>query len=83
MNDMVKVKPMQSGELDLRKAFEQTTRTNVQACVDFTNDTRRLVMDLNKEVKHLSNVILTRDKEVQQLKSQLANLQQKVYLQGT
>lgn len=74
---------MESGELELRKVFEDTVRNNVKTNIDFTNETRKLVRSLEIEVKGLSKLIVTQNIIIEELKKQLSILQQKMYNKGT
>ena len=44
---------MENGEIGLRRAFETTTRRNVQASVDHGNTTRKLLRDAEERIKYL------------------------------
>ena len=74
---------MEPGELELRKVFEDVTRQNVQTNIDFSNDTRKLVRELQTEVKALANNVVTQNLIIEELKKQIALLQQKLYSGGT
>lgn len=83
MNNKDNVRQLETGELELRKAFEEATIQNVKMIVDFSQETRKLTRELGEKVDHLSNLILTKDKELETMNIQLAALQQRLYSQGT
>lgn len=83
IDDSIKVKEMAPGEYELRKAFEDVIRMNVDTIIQYSRDTRDMVRDLEKEVGRLRDQLLSRGKEVNLLKSQLANIQQTLYARGT
>jgi hypothetical protein len=74
---------MEPGELELRKAFEQTTRGNINTMIAFCEDTRKMLRDTQDEVKTMKDLLMAKDTELNQLKVQVANLQQKIYSSGT
>ena len=63
---------METGELELRKAFEEVTTKNVKTVVDYSTQTRDLVRDLQDEVKNLKNMLVTRETELAQLRQQVS-----------
>lgn len=74
---------MESGELEMWKGFEELTTRNVNTIKDFTNDTRKLTLELKKEVEQLKGMVHTRDQELIQMKQQISLLQSKLYAGGT
>ena len=81
--DRVEIKPMGQAELDLRKAFEETTIRNVSMIQDFSNDTRRLVRKLEEKVQSLQNNLMAETKKNQQLQQQIAFLLQEKVNKGS
>lgn len=79
MNDKQKIEPMESGEFEMRKAFEEVVNRNVKGAVEFSNGTRVIVRDLEKKVTHLEKTIIEQDKQFETLKGQIAYLQQQLY----
>ena len=67
----------------LRKAFEETTTSNVRAAIDYTKKTRETVEKLKEKIKHLENTVLTYNAKVEELTRQLAIIQAKLYVGGT
>lgn len=82
-NPVKRHEDMEAGELELRKAFEEVTRKNVLVIADYSKDTRRLVRELGDEIKNLRNTIMGKGSEIDLLKSQVANLQAKMYQKGS
>lgn len=78
-----KIYQMETGELELRKAFEDATTQNVKMIVEFSQDTRKLTQELKQEVKQLKNLIVSKDTELDMIRKQMANIQQTLYSQGT
>lgn len=74
---------MESGEKEVRMAFEEVTTRNVKAAIDFSNETRRMVKDLEIKVKHFEELSIEKDKEIKVMKEQISSLQQKLYRGGT
>ena len=74
---------METGEKELREAFEQTTTRNVKAVVDHSNETRRLIRQLEENIKRFQNIVLNRERDIELLKKQLANVQTIVFSKGT
>jgi len=74
---------MESGELELRKAFEETSTRNIQTILEYSKETRKLVRELNEKVDHLENTIRTYDNRISTLQSQISFLQTKIFSGGT
>jgi len=74
---------MESGERELKQAFEEVTTRNVKAILQHSNETRILVRELEKKVVLLEGNIREQNKEIEALKKQLANVQTKVFSGGT
>jgi uncharacterized coiled-coil protein SlyX len=74
---------MESGELELRQIFEETTTRNVKAMLAHGNETRRLNSELYLKVETLEKIIAEQNKSIESLKLQLANVQTKLYSGGT
>jgi hypothetical protein len=74
---------MEPGELEHRKAFEETATKNIRTIGAYTNDTRVLVRDLSEQVKELKNMLATRDTEVIELRRQVSLVQAELYNRGT
>jgi len=74
---------MEAGELELRKVFEEVTRKNVQVTIEYSKDTRRLVRELEIEIKNMRNTILSKSQEISMLKTQIAQIQGQLYQKGS
>lgn len=81
MSDKLNV--LEPGELELRKAFEDTTTQNVKTIIDYSTQTRDLIRDAEKSILELKNMIATRDKDIAELRQQVSLLQSKIYRSGT
>ena len=74
---------METGEREMRKAFEDVIRNNVKTIADYSTSTRDVVRNLEDEVKELKNMLVTRDSELAALKQQVAIIQGVLYKGGT
>ena len=74
---------MESGELELRKAFEQVTTNNLKMIQDYTTETRKIMRKTEEEVQELKNMIAMRDKQLTEMRTQLSVLQAKIYQGGS
>lgn len=74
---------MESGEKELRKAFEEVTIHNVKSSIEYSNNTRVLVRLLEKKVDLLEGNIRQYQEQMELLKTQLNNIQTKIYKGGT
>ncbi|KYK22696.1 hypothetical protein AYK24_00280 [Thermoplasmatales archaeon SG8-52-4] len=74
---------MEAGEMELRKTFEDVTKQNVQASIDFSNETRKLFRELEDKFKHLENTVLSQIQLIEGLKQQLSFVQRTLYAGGT
>ena len=74
---------MEAGEKEMRQAFEEVTTRNVQAAINYTNSTRKMVNDLTSKVDHLEKALIDKDKVINDLRLQIVNIQQKLYLGGS
>lgn len=81
--DVVQVQAMRPGEVELRKIFEETTIHNVTLCVNHSNQTRALLRDFQKEVQNLKNIVVNRDRQIEQMQKQIAMLLQDKFKSGT
>ena len=75
-----KVKP---GELENVKASEEVTRRNVKMIYEFTNETRKMLLELRMMFDTLQNNVMNVKGEVGELRRQLSFLQQKSAAGGT
>lgn len=74
---------MESGERELKKAFEEVTTRNVKAAVEHGNETRRLTRELEQKVTLLQGTMRQYDDKLSVLSQQIVNLQMKIYKGGT
>lgn len=74
---------MEAGELEIRKAFEENSVRNIKIIEEYTKETRKLVRELENRVHQLKNLVIQRDKDVQELRQQVSLLQGKLYAGGT
>lgn len=74
---------MATGELELFKAFEETTTRNLKIIQDYTKQSRTMVRELEESVQQLKNMVATRDKELLEMRIQLSLVQAKLFQGGT
>ena len=74
---------MEAGEKELRQAFEEVTTRNVRAAVQYSEETRKLVRQLEDKVTRLEGLIKNQDDAIEQLKIQLLGVQARVFSGGT
>lgn len=74
---------IQAGEVEKVKAAEEVTRRNVQTVISFTNETRKMLLELRQMHDALQNKVIVQDAQLQQMRKQLASLQQLFYARGT
>jgi len=74
---------MESGEKEIRQAFEDVTTRNVQAAINYSNETRIIVRELEEKVEHLEKMNLDKDKQINGLRLQISGIQQKLYTGGS
>ena len=74
---------MESGERELRKAFEEVTTRNVVAAIGYGNETRKLTKELLDKVNQLEEQVRLQDKTINDLRLLLTNVQAKLYSRGS
>jgi hypothetical protein len=74
---------MESGEKELRKAFEDVTTNNVKSAVAHCNETRRLFRELETKIVSLSGLVQQQQNEIVRLKNLLVDIQTIVFRGGT
>lgn len=83
MEDEQKIERMDAGELQIRQAFEEVTNRNIKGVVKFSNDTRKIVRELEDKIVLLQESIQEKDKVINGIKSQISLLQQNLFRGGT
>ena len=74
---------IEAGERQAVKSSEEATRRNVQMILDFTNETRKMMLELRELFDVLQNHVMVMKAENEEYRKQLANLQQQFYARGT
>jgi hypothetical protein len=74
---------IQAGELEKVQASEETIRRNVKAVIEFSNETRKGVLELKTIVDALQNNMINLQKQFNETKKQLAILQGEFYKRGS
>jgi len=80
VNTLRKIKP---GEYQSVKAMEEVTRRNVESGMLFASDTRKMVVELSMMFDILQRNVINMKAQMDQMRSQLTNLQQQFYARGT
>lgn len=83
MKDEQKIIPMDAGELEVRKAFEEVTTRNVKGVVNFSNETRKIIRSLEVKILHLEELMREKDGIINNMRQQISLIQQKLYKGGT
>ena len=74
---------MDTGELEMRQAFEETTIRNVNAILIHVNETRKQIKELTDKVERQDKTIRGQNEIIDALKLQLSCVQQELYKYGT
>ena len=74
---------MSSGDKEIVLASEEVQRKNLLATIQHANETRKMIQELGVIVDALQNQVITQNGTIQQLRNQLASLQQQFYQKGT
>lgn len=74
---------VQAGEVEKVKAAEEVTRRNVQMILDYTNETRKMLLEVREFFDRLQGVVMNLKNEQDELKRQLALLLQRDAAGGT
>lgn len=74
---------METGEREMKQAFEEVTTRNVNTTVAFTQDTRKLFRELEEKVNALQAQVVSQAALLNQFRVQLAGVQTKLFSGGT
>jgi hypothetical protein len=74
---------IQAGEFEKVKASEEVTYRNVQSVIQFTNETRKMVLELRTNMDAIQNKMLALNSLLDENRKQLSLLQQQFYAKGT
>ena len=70
---------MDSGEKEIRKAFEDVTTNNVKACIAHSNETRRLTLELKEKIIKFDENLSFLDEKIVKINNLITKLQIKSY----
>ena len=73
----------ESGEREMKKAFEEVTTRNVKTMISYSKDTREIVRSLEEKVALLEEYNRNQTIIIEALKKQLASVQTKLFSGGT
>jgi len=73
----------ESGEREMKKAFEEVTTRNVKTMIAYSKDTREIVRSLEAKVALLEEYNRNQTIMIEALKKQLASIQTKLFSGGT
>ena len=74
---------VQAGEREAVKASEEVTRRNVKMIPEFTNETRKMLLELRNMFDVLQGHVMNQKHEVDELRRQLSFVQQRQAAGGT
>jgi len=74
---------VQAGDREAIKASEEVQVRNLKSMMEFTNATRKMVLELAARIELLQNKMIAMDQQNDQRRMQLATLQQEFYKRGT
>lgn len=74
---------VQAGDREAIKASEEVQVRNLKSMMEFTNETRKMVLELAARMEALQNKMIAMDEQGKTRAMQLANLQQEFYRRGT
>jgi phosphoenolpyruvate carboxylase len=74
---------MDETEKDYRKAFEDVTTRNVQSAIQYGNDTRKIVRELEDKLSQYDAQARAQDVIISQLQVQITGLQSILFRGGT
>ena len=77
MSNNDELRPVEAGELQMRKTFEEVSKRNISSCVKFSNDTRKIVRDLEKKLDALQKQLMSRDEKIERMNQMIINLMNK------
>lgn len=73
----------QSGEKELKMAFEKVTTQNVRMIYEYSAETRKLFRELEQKVKLLQSLVQNQSNAIERMTQQLADVQNIVFRGGT
>ena len=74
---------MESGEKEMRLAFEQVTTNNVNAILNHGNTTRKIVKEMMERMDRQDSTINALNKRIDAQQQQITVLQAKLFAGGT
>jgi len=74
---------MSAGEQEIVLASEETQRRNITTVIAHGNESRKMINELRVIIDALNNQVMTQSKLLQQMRMQLAAVQQQLYANGT
>ena len=74
---------MESGERELRKAFEDVNTRNVKAAIEYSKETRKMIRIMEGKIVILEGMIKGQNAAIEGFKIQLACVQTKLFSGGT
>jgi hypothetical protein len=74
---------MSAGDKEIILASEETQRRNITTVIQHGNESRKMIKELGAIIDALQNQVIIQSKQLQQMKMQLAAVQQQLYANGT
>ena len=74
---------MSAGDKEIVLASEETQRRNITTMLQHGNESRKMIKELGAIIDALQNQVIVQGKQLQQMRMQLAAVQQQLYTNGT
>jgi hypothetical protein len=74
---------MSSGDKEIVLASEETQRRNITTVIQHGNESRKMIKELGAIIDALQNQLIVQGKQMQEMRMQLAAVQQQLYTNGT
>jgi len=74
---------MEAGELEVKKALEDVQVRNINGIADFTQHSRKMILEQNKKIDSLNSQVQSQAALLNEFRTQLAFLQTKVFSGGS
>ena len=74
---------IKAGDREVIRASEEVNRRNAESAIQFANNTRKMVLEMRVLFDTLQNHVMNQRSEINELRGQLANVQQELYARGT
>ena len=73
---------MEAGDLEIKKAFEDTITKNIKTVIAYTTETRDLLRKIEEKITTQRKALLVANESINSLRLQLVQVQAKLYSIG-